>query len=99
MHPETFEHHVALHDYAERNGLTYVWEGTAAFENRKRLLPPEQYQIVAVHTRSGLKQVLLFPKETARHDAVSSKRARAWTQREARMKRALEQHRSRDRPK
>jgi hypothetical protein len=99
MHPETFEHHVAVHDYAEQNGLTYVWEGTAAFEKRKRLQSPEQYQIVAVHARSGVKQVLLFPRETARHDAVTGKRAQAWAQREARIKRVVEQHRSRDQPK
>ena len=102
MHPETFEHNVALHDYAERNGLTYVWEGTAAFEKRKRLLSPKQCQILAVHTRRGVTQVLLFSKdilesETSRHGAVADKRARARAQREERMKRAVEQHRSRDR--
>jgi hypothetical protein len=99
MHPEIFEHNVALHDHAEQNGLTYVWEGTAAFEKHKRLLSPEQYQIVAVHTRRGVKQVLLFSKDILkeRRDAVADKRARARAQREARMKRALEQHRSRDR--
>jgi hypothetical protein len=99
MHPETFEHNVALNDYAERNGLTYVWEGMAAFEKYKRLLSPEQYQIVAVHTRRGVKQVLLFSKDIVkeRRDAVADKRARARAQREERMKRAMEQHRSRDR--
>jgi hypothetical protein len=99
MHPETFEHNVALHDYAERNGLTYVWESTAAFEKLKGLLSPERYQIVAVHTRRGVKQVLLFSKDIVkeRRDAVADKRARARAQREERMKRAVEQHRSRDR--
>src|SRR6516162_9567690 len=78
MHPEIFEHNVALHDHAEQNGLTYVWEGTAAFEKHKRLLSPEQYQIVAVHTRRGVKQVLLFSKDILkeRRDAVADKRAR-----------------------
>ena len=100
MHPETFEHNVALHDYAERNGLTYVWESTAAFEKLKGLLSPERYQIVAVHTRRGVKQVLLFSKdilkaETSRHSV--DKRARRWEEWQARMKRALEEHRSRDR--
>jgi hypothetical protein len=27
MHPEAFEHHAAIHEYAERHGLTYLWEG------------------------------------------------------------------------
>jgi hypothetical protein len=48
MHPETFEHPAAVHAYAERHGLAYLWEGTAAFENRRRTLAPEQYQIAAL---------------------------------------------------
>ena len=101
MHPpEAFEHHAAAYDYAERNGLTYVWDGTAAFEKRKRLLSPKQYQILSVHTRRGVTQVLLFSKdilkaETSRHSV--DKRARRWEEWQARMKRALEEHRSRDR--
>jgi len=101
MHPpNAFEHHAAAYDYAERNGLTYVWDGTAAFEKRKRLLSPQQYQILDVHTRRGVKQVLLFSKdilkaETSRHSV--DKRARRWEEWQARMKRALEEHRSRDR--
>jgi hypothetical protein len=106
MHPETFEHHAAVHDYAERNGLAYLWEGTAAFENRRRTLAPKQYQILAVQTPKGMTRVILFSKDilkaelkadAPRHDAVADKRARAWAKREARMKRAVEQHRSRDR--
>ena len=104
MHPETFEHHAAVHDYAERHGLAYLWEGTAAFEKRRRT--PEQYQILAVHTPKGMTRVILFSKDilkaelkadAPRHDAVADKRARAWAKREARMKRAVEQHRWRDR--
>jgi hypothetical protein len=34
MHPKTFEHLAAVHDYAEHHGLAYLWKGTAAFENR-----------------------------------------------------------------
>ena len=106
MHPETFEHHAAVHDYAERHGLAYLWEGTAAFENRRRTLAPEQYQILTVHTPEGMMRVILFSKDilktefktdAPRHDAVADKRARAWAKREARMKRAVEQHRLRDR--
>ena len=108
MHPETFEHHAAVHDYAERHGLAYLWEGTAAFEKRRRTLAPEpeQYHILAVHTRKGITHVIMFSKDilkaewktdAPRHDAVADKRARAWAKREARMKRVVEQHRSRDR--
>ena len=107
MHPpEAFEHHAAVYDYAERNGLSYVWESMAAFEKRKRLLSPEQYQILAVHTRSGVTQVLLFSKDilraelradAPRGDALAPKRAQRWEERQARMKRAVEEHRSRGR--
>ena len=99
MHPpEAFEHHAAVYDYAERNGLSYVWESMAAFEKRKRLLSPEQYQILAVHTRRGLTHVIMFSKDILRaEDALASKRAQWWEERQARMKRAVEQHRSRDR--
>ena len=105
MQPETFEHHAAVHDYAERHGLAYLWEGTAAFEKRRRTLAPEQYQIFTVHTPKGMTRVILFSKDvlkaerkadTPGHDAPADKRARAWAKREARMKRAVEQHRSRD---
>jgi hypothetical protein len=106
MHPETFEHHAAVHDYAERHGLAYLWEGTAAFEKRRRTLAPEQYHILAVYTRKGMTHVILFSKDilkaelradAPRHDAPADKRVRAWAKREARMKRVVEKHRSRDR--
>ena len=107
MHPlETFGHHAAVHDYAERNGLAYLWEGTAAFENRRRTLAAEQYQILAVQTPKGMTRVILFSKDilkaelkadAPRNDAPADKRARAWAKREARMKRVVEKHRSRDR--
>jgi hypothetical protein len=105
MHPEAFEHHGSVHEYAERHGLKYLWEGTAAFESPRRTLAPEQYQILAVHTPKGMTRVILFSKDirktelkadAPRHDAVADKRARAWAKREARMKRVV-QHRSRDR--
>jgi hypothetical protein len=65
-----------------------------------------QHQVLAVHTRKGITHVIMFSKdilkaelkaEAPRHDAVADKRARAWAKREARMKRAVEKHRSRDR--
>jgi hypothetical protein len=54
----------------------------------------------------GMTRVILFSKDilkielkadAPRHDAVADKRARAWAKREARMKRVVEEHRSRDR--
>ncbi len=63
MHPETFEHQAAVYEYAERNGLTYAWEGSPAFAKRLRVLSPEQYQILAAHTRRGVRKVLLFSKD------------------------------------
>ena len=36
----------ALISYAERKGLTYLWEGTPAFARRQRLLSRDQYDAV-----------------------------------------------------
>ena len=57
-----FATHKKLHDFAERNGLTHLWSGTAAFAKRQRLLSPEQYEIVEVRTSRGLRPVMLFSK-------------------------------------
>ena len=43
-----------LQEYAERNGLDYVWEYTRTFAKRQRLLAPEQYKIVELRTSRGL---------------------------------------------
>jgi hypothetical protein len=69
VNPDIFEHHEAVDEYAEAHGLAYLWEGTAAFEKLKRLLKPEQYQLMAVHTRTGVTLVLMFSKEVARAEA------------------------------
>ena len=37
--------------------------GTATFEQRKRQLAPEQYQLLAVHTHAGMTHVMLFAKD------------------------------------
>ena len=62
VHPETFPHYQAVHDYANAHGLEYAWEGTAAFEERLRTRSPEQFQIVSVHAREGMTRVILFSK-------------------------------------
>ncbi len=88
MHPETFEHQEAVYEYAERNGLSYAWEGSPAFAKRLRVLSPEQYQILAAHTRRGVRKVLLFSKhvlaaewlaDKPRRDRLAAKR-RLWRQ-------------------
>jgi hypothetical protein len=63
MHPEKFSDHAELHNYAERHGLEYLWEGTQAFERRKRTLPPEQFEICEARTHRGMRKVLLFSKD------------------------------------
>ena len=62
MHRETFPHHQAAHDYAKARGLEYAWEGTAAFEERLRTLPPERYEILPVRTPQAMTRVMLFSK-------------------------------------
>ena len=59
----------ALLDYAEQKGLVYVWAYTqrervisSAFTAREHLLSPDQYELVDVRTRSGVRRALLFPK-------------------------------------
>src|SRR6202047_2060034 len=59
----------ALIDYAEQNGLVYVWAWierqrviSPAFTKRKRLLSPDQYEIVDVPTSRGVRTAMLFPK-------------------------------------
>ena len=93
MHPEKFSDHAELHNYAERHGLEYLWEGTQAFE-RQRTLPPEQFEICEARTHRGMRKVLLFSKDILvaewlrdkpRRDRLAAKRARlraknkAWT--------------------
>ncbi len=60
MHPETFPHYQAVHDYAKAHRLEYAWEGTAAFEERLHTMSPEQLQVLAVHIHERITQVMLF---------------------------------------
>ena len=85
----TFDDHVAVYEYAEAHDMAYVWEGTRAFEKRKRGLQPEQYQVASVVTRRGLPDVLLFSNDVLRaeleadrprRDALALGRAR-WRER------------------
>ena len=51
-----------FHDYAERTGQGYLWEGTPPFAKRQRVLSPDQYEIVDVRTSRGVRRAMLFPK-------------------------------------
>ena len=65
-----FANKKALIDYAEQNGLVYVWAFSIreqvvspAFTTRQQLLSPDQYEIVDVRThRRGVRRAMLFPK-------------------------------------
>ena len=81
----SFEDHIAVYEYAAAHDMAYVWEGTRAFEKRKRGLQPEQYQVASVVTRRGPRDVLLFSNDVLRaeleadrprRDALALKRAR-----------------------
>jgi hypothetical protein len=69
MPQRKFANQKALIDYAEQNGLVYVWAWierqrviSPAFTKRKRLLSPDQYEIVDVRTSRGVRTAMLFPK-------------------------------------
>jgi hypothetical protein len=85
MSRREFATYKKLHDFAQRNGLIYLWSGTAAFAKRQRLLSPEQYEIVEVRARRGMRPVMLFSKallqaewdaDAPRREAMAIKRER-----------------------
>jgi hypothetical protein len=88
-----------LHDYAERTGNVYLWEGTHAFARRQRLLSPEQYQIVDVRTSHGVRRAMLFSKailqaewdaDAPMREAMAIKRARLEAKEVEKARRAAE---------
>ena len=89
MPQRKFANQKALIDYAEQNGLVYVWGWierqrviSPAFTKRKRLLSPDQYEIVDVRTSRGVRRAMLFPKAIlqaefeANREVLASKRER-----------------------
>ncbi len=52
----------AVQEYASRNDMLHVWEHTARFAERQRLLSPEQYEIVDVRCYEGVRRVMLYSK-------------------------------------
>ena len=59
MPRRTFASQKELQDYAEQAGKVCRLQG---FAKRQRLLSPDQYEIVDVHTSGGVKQAILIPK-------------------------------------
>ena len=60
--PREFTSQKAIRNHAELTGYVYLWEGTHAFATRRRLLSPDQYEIVDVRTDRGMTRAMLFPK-------------------------------------
>jgi hypothetical protein len=57
-----FENAYEAMTYADTNDLRLVWEGTTAFEKRRRDLPPDQFEVRPCITRKGITNCGLFPK-------------------------------------
>ena len=84
-----FANKKALIDYAEQNGLVYVWAFSIreqlvspAFTKRQQTLSPDQYEIVDVRTLRGVRRAMLFPKAVlqaefaANREVLANKRER-----------------------
>ena len=76
--PREFTSQKAIRNHAELTGYVYLWEGTHAFTTRRRLLSPDQYEIVDVRTDRGMTRAMLFPKAIlkAEWDAAAPLRRR-----------------------
>jgi hypothetical protein len=64
--------------YAAANDLNLVWEGTAAFEKRRRDLPPDQFDVCPCITRKGITNCGLFPKSIERAEWEADEPHRVW---------------------
>jgi hypothetical protein len=84
-----FANKKALIDYAEQNGLVYVWAFSireqlvsTAFTKRQQMLSPDQYEIVDVRMLRGVRRAMLFPKAilqaefAANREVLANKRER-----------------------
>ena len=79
MLPRQFASQKALLDYAEQKGLVYMWAYTQrervlspAFIAREHLLSPDQYELVDVRTRYGVRRAMLFPKTILQAEFVAN---------------------------
>jgi hypothetical protein len=97
MPQKTFANQKALIDYAEQNGLVYLWAGPErrpslpAFTKRQQLLSPDQYEIVNVRTSSGVRRAMLFPKAILQAEFEADRELLAMKRERWRAKRAAKQ--------
>jgi hypothetical protein len=97
MPQKTFANQKALIDYAEQNGLVYLWAGPErrpslpAFTKRQQLLSPGQYEIVAVRTAGGVRRAMLFPKAILQAEFAADRELLASKRERWRAKRAAKQ--------
>jgi hypothetical protein len=94
--PRQFASQKALLDYAEQKGLVYVWAYTErvlspAFIAREHLLSPDQYELVDVRTRSGVRRAMLFPKAILQREFEANREVLAMKHEGWRAKRAAKQ--------
>ena len=84
MPQRKFVNQKALVDYAERNGLVYLWAGPErrtspmpTFTKSQQMLSPDQYEIVDVRTsRRGVRRAMLFPKAILQAEFAANARLR-----------------------
>jgi hypothetical protein len=96
-----FANQKALLDYAEQNGLVYVWAFSiseqlvsTAFTKRQQMLSPDQYEIVDVRTLRGVRRAMLFPKAVLQAEFAANTTVRqrmAIKRKQLRVKRAVKQ--------
>ena len=96
-----FENPKALIDYAEQNGLVYVWAfairqrmPSPVFTERQRLLSPDQYEIVDVRTSRGVRRAMLFPKAILQAEFEANREVLAMKREGWRAKRAAAKQRA-----
>ena len=96
MPQRKFVNQKALVDYAERNGLVYLWAGPErrpspmpTFTKRQQMLSPDQYKIVDVRTpRGGVRRAMLFPKAILQAEFEANREMLAMKRERWRAKRA-----------
>ena len=94
-----FANQKALIDYAEQNGLVYLWAGPErrpspmpTFTKRQQMLSPGQYEIVDVRTyRGGVRRAMLFPKAILQAEFAADREVLAMKRAGWRAKRAAKQ--------
>ena len=98
-----FANQKALIEYAERNGLVYLWETMpvakgqrllstlSAFTKRQQMLAPDRYEIVDVRTSHRVRRAMLFPKAVLQAEFEANRDALATKREQWRAKRATKQ--------